>query len=50
MEVIAKILTLIKLRLALFFDVTNSPECYKTSLGYNCHHRVYQNGNRECGR
>lgn len=23
--------------------------CYKESLGYNCHHRVYEDGTKECG-
>lgn len=23
--------------------------CYKESLGYNCKHRVYEDGTKECG-
>ena len=23
--------------------------CYKESLGYNCHHRTYADGTKECG-
>ena len=26
-----------------------SDECYKTDQGYNCHHRVYADGTKECG-
>lgn len=31
-------------------DRLKQPECHKTSLGYNCYHRVYQDGTKECGR
>ncbi len=24
------------------------PYCHKTELGYNCRHKVYKNGNKEC--
>lgn len=32
-----------------FIDIFRSQKCYKESMGYNCHHRVYKDGNRECG-
>jgi len=33
-------------RIKLWFT---GPECYKTEMGYNCRHRVYESGFKECG-
>lgn len=30
-------------------DWFNFGPCYKESLGYNCHHRTYADGSKECG-
>lgn len=26
------------------------PKCYKEQMGYTCHHRVYKDGYKECGK
>lgn len=42
-----------RLRLYIFImsiiDAFKFRDCHKTDLGYNCHHRVYKNGKKECG-
>lgn len=42
MGVIANIIQ----KIQSFFEVEQY--CHKTALGYNCKHRVYQDGRKEC--
>jgi hypothetical protein len=36
-------------KLTMWWDRVKAPMCYKESLGYRCHHRVYKDGFKECG-
>lgn len=47
--VVRELIANIFLKIKLFFDMLDSPPCYKESLGYHCRHRAYPDGRKECG-